>query len=102
MTTQTPAERALARSYTTGDSSVRFSIADLSVDHRPNGHAVLTYQITVERKGWQDERWAVTLPLDDRSFADVLASSAPDPDRLRQLVHLVHALLVPHHEPLRV
>ncbi|MGW7383373.1 hypothetical protein [Streptomyces sp. NPDC054794] len=93
MTTQTPAEQALAHSYTSGDGSVRFSIADLSVDHHPNGHAVLAYQITVERSGWPDERWMVNLPMDDRSFADVLAASAPDPDRLRQLVHLVRALL---------
>ncbi|MFH9982617.1 hypothetical protein ACH4ND_25920 [Streptomyces sp. NPDC017179] len=93
MTTQAPAEQALARSYTTGDRSVRFTIEDLSVDHRPNGHAVLTYQITVECQGRQDERWAVTLPWGDRSFADILVSPAPDPERLQQLVHLVHALL---------
>ncbi len=35
MTAQTPAEQALARSYTTGDGSVRFGIDDLSVDRLP-------------------------------------------------------------------
>lgn len=93
MTARTPAEQALARSYTTGDGSMRFAVADLSVEHRPGGTAVLEYRITVERPERRDERWAVTLPWDDSSFVDVLVSSAPDPDRLEQLVHIVRALL---------
>lgn len=93
MVDRTPAEQALARSYTTGDGSVSFDITDLSVEHRPGGAAVLAYRLTVERPGRQDERWAVALPWEDSSFADVLASPAPEPDRLQQLVHLVHALL---------
>ncbi|MGI5404051.1 hypothetical protein ACQEVG_32265 [Streptomyces sp. CA-135486] len=32
-------------------------------------------------------------PWDDKSFADVFTSPAPDPDRLGQLVHLVRTLL---------
>ncbi|MET8112959.1 hypothetical protein [Streptomyces prasinus] len=93
MTAQTPAEQALARSYTTGDGSVRFDVADLAVDRLPGGHALLAYRLRVERPGRPDEHWAVTLPWEDRSFADVLDSPAPDPERLRQLVHLVRALL---------
>lgn len=31
--------------------------------------------------------------LDDKSWVDVLTSPAPPPERLRQLVHLVHAHL---------
>lgn len=90
---QTPAERALARSYTTGDGQVRFEIADLSVHHHDNRSITFTYRITVVRQGCQDEHWEFTLPWDDKSFADVLTSLQPDPDRLKQLVHLVHALL---------
>lgn len=93
MADRTPAEQALARSYTTGDGSVRFAVADLSVEPRPGGAAVLAYRLTVKRPGREDERWAVTLLWEDSSFTDVLTSPAPDPERLRQLVHLVHALL---------
>ncbi|MEV0371483.1 hypothetical protein AB0I10_16915 [Streptomyces sp. NPDC050636] len=93
MSERTPAERALARSYTTGDGEVRFAIADLSVGHHPDRSVTLTYQLTVERRGRQDERWVFTLLWDDKSFADVFTSAAPDPERLRQLVHLVRALL---------
>ncbi|MET7454980.1 hypothetical protein ABZT03_24420 [Streptomyces sp. NPDC005574] len=93
MAVRTPAEQALARSYSAGDGGVRFGVAALSVDHRPNGHAVPAYRITVERAGRPDERWAVDLPLANRSFTDVLTASVPEPDRLRQLVGLVHALL---------
>lgn len=93
MAARTPAEPALARSYTTGDGRVGFDITDLSVDHHPDRSAMLTYWLTVGRQGHQDERWVVTLPWDDKSFVDVLTSPAPDPDRLRQLVHIVRALL---------
>ncbi|MGP3949784.1 hypothetical protein [Streptomyces sp. 7N604] len=91
--TQTPAEQALARSYTTGDGQIRFSISDLSVDHHPDHSVTLTYRLTVVRQGHRDERWQFTLPWDDKSFVDVFTSPAPDRDRLRQLVHLVHTLL---------
>ncbi|MEG3627767.1 hypothetical protein [Streptomyces poriticola] len=93
MMAQTPAEQALARSCTTGDGSVRFDIAALSIDRLPRGHALLTYQLRVVRQGLPDERWAVTLPWEDKSFTDVFVSPAPEPERLRQLVHLVRALL---------
>ncbi|MFF8097933.1 hypothetical protein [Streptomyces sp. NPDC016675] len=93
MTAQTPAQRALARSYTTGDGSVRFGITGLSVERRPGGHALLTYDLTVEQPGRPDERWTVGLPWEDSSFTGILDSPAPDPARLQQLVHLVRALL---------
>ncbi|MET7619398.1 hypothetical protein [Streptomyces sp. NPDC005408] len=93
MPAQAPAERALARSYTTGDGQITFNISDLSVDHHSDRSVTLTYWLSVVRRGHQDERWVFTLPWDDKSFVDVFTSTAPDPDRLRQLVHLVHALL---------
>lgn len=89
----TPAERALGSSYTTGDGQITFEISDLSVAHHPDRSVTLTYSLTVMRQGRQDERWVFTLPWDDKSFVDVFASQAPDPERLRQLVHLVRALL---------
>lgn len=89
----TPAERALGRSYTTGDGQMTFDISDLSVAHHPNRSATLTYSLTAVRQGHPDERWMFTLPWDDKSFVDVLTASAPDPERLRQLVHLVRALM---------
>jgi hypothetical protein len=92
-TARTPAEEALARSYTTGDGSVRFDVTELSVERRPQGHPLLKYRLRVERPGLPDERWAVTLPLDDSSFTSVIDSPTPTPDRVRQLVHLVRALL---------
>ncbi|MGP3980625.1 hypothetical protein [Streptomyces sp. KR80] len=93
MVAQTPAERALARSHSTADGQVTFNISDLSVDHYPDRTATLTYRLTVVRQGHQDERWEFTLPWDDKSFVDVLTSPAPEPDRLGQLVHLVHSLM---------
>ncbi|MET8680939.1 hypothetical protein ABZW18_26010 [Streptomyces sp. NPDC004647] len=38
-----------------------------------------------------DERWEFTLLWDDKSCVDVLASAAPDPERLKLLVHMVRA-----------
>ncbi|MGI5397820.1 hypothetical protein [Streptomyces sp. CA-251251] len=93
MTAHAPAEQALARSYTTGDGTVRFDIVALSVDRLPQGHTLLSYQVRVQRQGLPDEGWAVTLPWEDTSFTDVFDSPAPDPERLRQLVHLARALL---------
>lgn len=93
MGAKTPAEQALSRSYTTGDGRVRFDIADLLVEHLPNGDATLVYQLTVVRPNCPDEQWEFTLPWDDKSFRDVLTSSAPDPDRLEMLVHLVRTSL---------
>jgi hypothetical protein len=89
---QTSAEQALSRSYVTADG-LRFGVVDMSVEHRPDRSWTLTYMLAVGRPGHPDERWVVTLPWDDKSWADVLASPAPSPDRLRQLVHLVHAHL---------
>lgn len=89
----TPAERALARSHTTGDGGVRFRVDGLSVEHRPDRSVTLTYQLTVQRRGQDEERWVWTLPWDDRSFTDVFTAPAPDPERLGQLVHMVRALL---------
>ncbi|MEC4015372.1 hypothetical protein [Streptomyces sp. H27-D2] len=93
MVAQTPAERALARSYTTGFGPVGFDISDLSVDHHPNRSLTLTYRLTVVRPGHPDERWEFTLLWDDKSFVDVFTSATPDPERLRMLVHLVRSLL---------
>ncbi|MFH8569376.1 hypothetical protein [Streptomyces sp. NPDC017993] len=93
MVAQTPAERALARSYTTGDGRISFRISDLLVEHHPNRSLTLTYWLTVVRPDHQDERWEFTLPWEDKSFADIFTSPSPDPDRLGGLVHLVHALL---------
>ncbi|MFF1545072.1 hypothetical protein [Streptomyces sp. NPDC058291] len=92
MEEQTPAEQSLSRSYVTADR-VRFDVVSFSVEHRPGRGMTLTYSLTVSRQGHPDERWVVTLPWDDRSWADVLTSPAPPADRLRQLVHLVHAHL---------
>lgn len=89
---RTPAEQALSRSYVTVDE-VRFDVVKMSVEHRPDRSMTLTYELTVGRRGHPDERWVVSLPLDDKSWVDVLTSPAPPPDRLQQLVHLVHAHL---------
>ncbi|AZM54249.1 hypothetical protein DMA15_18170 [Streptomyces sp. WAC 01529] len=93
MAARTPAEQALARSYTTGDGAVRFNVDDLALDHNPNRSVTLTYWLTVERHGRDTERWVFTLLWDDKSFVDVLTSPIPDPERLGQLVHLVRAAL---------
>ncbi|MDJ0465355.1 hypothetical protein [Streptomyces sp. H27-C3] len=93
MAAHTPAERALARSYTTGDGAIRFNVTDLTVDHQPDRSVTLTYRLIIERKGYADECWVFTLPWGDKSFVDVFTSSAPDPERLRQLVELVSGLL---------
>ncbi|MFF2654986.1 hypothetical protein [Streptomyces sp. NPDC058045] len=93
MSALTPAERALGRSYTAGDGTVTFNVDDLSVVHHPNRSTTLTYWLTVVRPGHDDERWVFTQPWEDKSFADVFTSSAPDPERLDQLVHVVRALL---------
>ncbi len=93
MAKQTPAEQALACSYTTGDGQVRFNISSLSVHHHADRSVTFTYEVAVVRQGRQDERWEFTLPWDDKSFVDVLTSPHPDPERLRQLVHLVRTLL---------
>lgn len=90
MEEQTPAEQALSRSYVTADG-LRFGVIKLSVEHHPDRSTTLTYWLTVGRQGHPDERWEVALPWDDKSWADVLTSPAPPPDRLQQLVHLVRA-----------
>jgi len=86
------AEQALSRSYAPADG-LRFDVAELSVEHHPDRSATLTYGLTVVRHGHPDERWLVTLPWEDKSWADVLTSAAPPADRLGRLVHLVHAHL---------
>ncbi|MGW6737470.1 hypothetical protein [Streptomyces sp. NPDC055013] len=88
----TPAEQALGRSYTTVDG-VEFHITQLTVAHRPDRTVTLTFGLTVQRPDHPDQSWVVTLPWDDKSLVDVLTSTAPQPDRLQQLVHIVHALL---------
>ncbi|MER5467603.1 hypothetical protein [Streptomyces sp. NPDC002685] len=92
MEERTPAEQALSRSYVTADG-LRFDVTEMAVEHHPNRGATLTYSLTVGRPGHPDERWVVTLPWDDKSWADVLTSPAPPADRLRQLVRLVRAHL---------
>ncbi|MFD0008226.1 hypothetical protein ACFVJ4_38375 [Streptomyces sp. NPDC127178] len=89
---RTPAEQALARSYTTADG-VGFNITQLTVEHHPDRTVTLTFGLTVQRPDQPDEIWVVTLPWDDKSFVDVFTSPAPHPDRLQQLVYIVHALL---------
>jgi hypothetical protein len=89
---QTPAEQALRRSYVTADG-VRFEVVTMSIEHHPDRSATFMYWLSVGRQGYPDERWVVTLPWDDKSWADVLTSPAPAPERLQQLVHLVHAHL---------
>ncbi|WP_367038223.1 hypothetical protein [Streptomyces sp. Je 1-332] len=89
----TPAEGVLARSYISDDGAVRFNVEDLTVAQQPDRNVTLTYRLTVERKSRDDECWVFTLPWSDRSFVDVFTSSAPDPERLRQLVELVRGLL---------
>ncbi|MFG2888450.1 hypothetical protein [Streptomyces sp. NPDC048248] len=93
MVTRTPAERALARAYSTGDGRISFRVSELSVEHHPDRSLTLTYRLTVARPGHHDERWEFALPWEDKSFADVFASPSPDPDRLGVLVHLVRSLL---------
>ncbi|MFC4056368.1 hypothetical protein ACFOY4_42355 [Actinomadura syzygii] len=92
MEEQTQAEQALSRSYVTVDG-VHFDITDLSVEHDPDRGPTLTYRLTVRRQDHPDEHWVVTLPWHDKSWVDVLTSPAPSPERLRQLVHLVHTHL---------
>ncbi|MFP8884985.1 MULTISPECIES: hypothetical protein [Streptomyces] len=91
MAAQTPAERALACSFTS--RGTRFDVSDLRIDHHLDRSTVLTYRLAIARQGHQEERWEVTLPWDDKSFADVLTSPAPEPDRLSMLVSLVRGLL---------
>ncbi|UFQ18020.1 MULTISPECIES: hypothetical protein [Streptomyces] len=93
MAARTPAERVLARSFTTDDGATRFNVTDLMTEHQPDRSVTLTYGLIVEREGRADECWVCTLPWGDKSFADVFTSSAPDPERLRQLVELVRGLL---------
>ncbi|MFI7008896.1 hypothetical protein [Streptomyces sp. NPDC050145] len=92
MENQTPAEQALSGSYSTADG-LRFDVNDMSVEQQPDRSATLTYWLTVGRPGTPGERWVVTLPWNDKSWADVLTSPAPPPDRLQQLVHLVRVHL---------
>lgn len=93
MVAHTPAERALAGSFTSDGGATRFKVTDLTVDHHPDRSVTFTYRLSVERKGHDDECWVFTLPWTDKSFADVLPSPAPDPERLRQLVQLVRGLM---------
>ncbi|MFD5702559.1 hypothetical protein [Streptomyces lasiicapitis] len=93
MATRTPAELALARSFTSDDGAVRFNVTDLTVDHQADRRVTFTYGLVIERKGRTDESWLFALPWSDKSFNDVLTSSVPDPERLRQLVELVRGLL---------
>ncbi|OII61495.1 hypothetical protein BJP40_05090 [Streptomyces sp. CC53] len=92
MEERTPAELALSRSYATADG-LRFDVMRMSVEHHPDRGATLTYWLTVGRQDRPDESWVVALPWQDKSWVDVLTSPAPPPDRLAQLVHLVHAHL---------
>ncbi|WP_432093348.1 hypothetical protein [Streptomyces sp. bgisy100] len=91
MVARTPAEQALARSYLTGDGRDAFDVLDLSAEHHLNRSVTLTYHLAVRRKGHPEERWEFTLLWDDKSFADVFTSPAPDPERLAMLVHIVRA-----------
>ncbi|MFD4715371.1 hypothetical protein ACFWN5_37705 [Streptomyces sp. NPDC058430] len=92
MEERTPAEQALSRSYVTADG-LRFGVTKLSVEHHQDRSATLAYRLTVSRRGRPDQDWEVALPWGDKSWTDVFASPEPSPDRLQQLVHLVHAHL---------
>ncbi|MGW1987849.1 hypothetical protein ACWCPJ_36265 [Streptomyces collinus] len=89
---ETPAQQALEGAWVTADH-VGFTVTGLSIEHRPDGTVTLAYGLAVDRPGHPDERWAVALPWDDKSFVDVLISPDPDRDRLLMLVHIVRALL---------
>lgn len=52
------AERALARSYTTGDGRIGFAVSHLSDRHHVAHSATLTYEVVVARQG----RGAVNFP----------------------------------------
>jgi hypothetical protein len=93
MVAHTPAERVLARSFTSDDGTARFNVTDLTVDHHPDRSVTLTYRLLIARNGHDDECWVFTLPWSDRSFVDVFTSSAPDPERLGHLVQLVRGFL---------
>lgn len=93
MAAQTPAEQALARSYTTGDGQVAFDVTGFSAEHHADRTVTLTYRLTVTPQDRPDERWEWTLHWDDKSFVDVFTAADPDPERLGQLVHLVRSLL---------
>lgn len=92
MVERSPAAQSLRRSYVTADGC-RFDVIEMSVEHHADRSATLTYWLTVGCPGHPDEHWVVALPWRDKSWADVLTSPAPPPDRLRQLVHLVRAHL---------
>ncbi|MFI7388038.1 hypothetical protein [Streptomyces sp. NPDC049813] len=92
MAAETPAKQALSSSYVAADG-VQFDVAQLSVEQHADRRATLTYELYVRRPSHPDEHWVVTLPWDDKSWADVFTSPAPPADRLHQLVHLVHAHL---------
>ncbi|MFD4630194.1 hypothetical protein ACFVYR_20395 [Streptomyces sp. NPDC058284] len=93
MVAYTPAERALASSFTFDDGATRFNVIDLTADYHPDRSITLTYRLSVVRKDQADECWVFTLPWSDKSFADVFTAPAPDPERLRQLVQLVRGLM---------
>ncbi|NEA46699.1 hypothetical protein [Streptomyces sp. SID10815] len=92
MEAPTPAEQVLSRSYVTADE-LRFHVDKLSVELHPDRSMALAYRLSVGRHGRPAERWEVALPWNDKSWLDVLISPAPAPDRLQQLLHLVHAQL---------
>ncbi|MFM9368645.1 hypothetical protein [Streptomyces sp. Da 82-17] len=88
-----PACQALAQSYTTGDGRTAFRVTGLTITPHPDRSHTLTYRLAVSDNGLEGEQWEFTLLWDDKAFADVFDAPAPDPERLRLLVHLVRALL---------
>ncbi|MFF3763171.1 hypothetical protein ACFYYR_03650 [Streptomyces sp. NPDC001922] len=89
MVPRTPAEESLARSYS--DGRYQFDVSDLLVEHHLNRQVTLTYLLTVRSSGRPAEDWEFTMLWDDKSFVDLFTSSAPDPERLKMLVHIVRA-----------
>ncbi|MGW8380416.1 hypothetical protein [Streptomyces sp. ODS28] len=90
---ETPAERALARSYTAGDGRETYTVTGFSAAYHADRTVTLTYELTVTPREGEDERWEWTLRWDDKSFADVFTADEPDPERLDMLVRLVRSLI---------
>ncbi|MFE9250100.1 hypothetical protein [Streptomyces sp. NPDC007088] len=93
MTPRSPAEAALAESFTTGagDQSVGYRVSGLSPDYHADRTVTLRYTVTVVPALGDPEDWEFTLHWDDKSFADLFDSPSPAPDRLAVLLGLVHS-----------
>ncbi|MEV0845690.1 hypothetical protein AB0J21_07350 [Streptomyces sp. NPDC049954] len=93
MAPRSPAEAALAASFTTGsgDQSVGYRVNDLATDYHADRTVTLRYTVTVVPARGTAENWEFTLHWDDKAFADLFDSPSPSPDRLSLLLDLVHS-----------